>query len=126
MQTMYSPANGVCMRAASPPCVSFCVSSFSRWFPGPSVSGPCHVPHCSWPGNDYRNIQGTFRSWSQHCGRKRHPFGKFLEVKYIRCHRVRCWAFITSVEDLAFSWYRKKLRIDMHVYSGQLSSFSQC
>lgn len=83
--------------AASPTCQSFCVQSFSRWFPGSSVSGPCHMSHYSRPRNDYRNIQGTFRAWSQHRGRKRHTLGKFLEVKYICWHRVHCWVLGVSL-----------------------------
>lgn len=89
----HGPSGG----AASPTCQSFCVQSFSRWFPGSSVSGPCHMSHYSRPRNDYRNIQGTFRAWSQHRGRKRHTLGKFLEVKYICWHRVHCWVLGVSL-----------------------------
>ena len=91
---------------AAPACQSLCIHFFSRWFPGSSVSGPRHMSHHSWPGDDYRNIQRAFGAWSQHCGRKRHTLGKFLEVQYIHWHRVRylalLWPRVTSMKDSFF------------------------
>lgn len=95
MQALHSPGMECASWAASPTCQSFHVQSSSRWSPGSSVSGPCHVSHCSRPGNDHRNIQGTLRARSEHCGRKRHTLGKFLEVKYIHCHSF--WLILIKV-----------------------------
>lgn len=131
MKTMHSPSMECATWASPPTCQSFCVQSFSRWFPGSSVRGPCHVSHRPWPGNDYRNIQGTFRAWSQHCGRKRHTLGKFLDVNYICCHTwfgASLWPCVTVWNSWFFSWYGKKYNykwIRIHILAS-FQFFSQC
>lgn len=90
-----------------------CVLSLSRELPGSSLGGPCNVSHCPWTGNDHRNLQGALRAWSQHRRRKRHTFGKCLEVNYVCCPRVSCWGSLWP-RILVLETWRNKQDINIH------------